>query len=123
MQGIITKPLSKEQATELFQEESILFGDSNAIPQFRVVELFGDCAANFIDQNLKYNGYLVSGIDHNAMGSCDEEHPLMHYFYWRGFKKIVVNHNYELSLIAEKESKAKPLIDDLWNAREKRLDK
>lgn len=122
MQGIITKPLSKEQALELFEKESILLGNDNAIPQFRVVELFGEYAAEFIDRNIKYNGYLVSGIDHNAMGSCDEEHPLMHYFYWRGFKKIVVNFNYELSLRTEKESKAKPVIDDLWNARAKRLD-
>lgn len=122
MQGIITKPLSKEQALELFEKESILLGNDNAIPQFRVVELFGEYAAEFIDRNIKYNGYLVNGIDHNAMGSCDEEHPLMHYFYWRGFKKIVVNFNYELSLRTEKESKAKPVIDDLWNARAKRLD-
>ena len=58
--------MNKDQAVELFHDEAILFGTTDAIPEYRVLELFGDVAAEFISRTLKYDGYMKAGTDWNG---------------------------------------------------------
>ena len=39
---MIDYTLNRQQADELFDCEAILFGKSNGVPEFRMVELFGE---------------------------------------------------------------------------------
>ena len=75
--GIIEKMLNQTEANELFENEAILLCGRNAIPYYRVVELFGETAAIFIESNQKYNGYLTGGLDYNSCGACTENAPCL----------------------------------------------
>lgn len=46
----MTDLLNKAQVIELFQREAILFGDRDAMPKSRAIELFGVRAVNFAKQ-------------------------------------------------------------------------
>lgn len=120
---MIKEPLSKEQTEELFRAEALLFGASEGVPQYRIVELFGEPAAIFIDRNMKHEGYLVGGRDFNSWGECSKDRPMINYFYKAGFYKIVSEHNYLLTLQAHKSSEGGAIVDRLWDARCKALDK
>lgn len=109
--GIIEKMLNSTEANELFENKAILLCGQNAIPYYRVVELFGETAAIFIESNQKYNGYLTGGLDYNSCGACTEERPLLSYLLKPGFLKVVSEHNYFIALQKHKESNGGQLID------------
>ena len=62
----INYTLSRKAAEELFEEEAILFGEVNGVPEFRIVEIFGEWAGVFVEQNLSFGGYLEGGRDWNG---------------------------------------------------------
>ena len=114
--------LSRQAAEDLFNQEAILFGEMNAIPEFRIVEIFGDWAGAFIEKHIHYKGYLEGGRDYNAWGDCGAERPMLHHLYRHGFLKIVSEHNYRLTLQAHRSSDAGKVVDSLWQARRDRMD-
>lgn len=114
--------LSRQAAEDLFNQEAILFGEMNAIPEFRIVEIFGEWAGAFIEKHIHYNGYLEGGRDYNAWGDCGAERPMLHHLYRHGFLKIVSEHNYRLTLQAHRSSDAGKVVDSLWQARRDRMD-
>ena len=118
----IEKTLNKAEAEELFDNEAILLCGQNAIPYYRVVELFGEMAAKFIEDNQRYDGYLKGGLDYNACGACTKESPMLSYLLKPGFLKVVSKHNYLISLQKHKESKGGQLIDLYFEERSRRID-
>lgn len=120
---MIKEPLSRAAAEQIFNQEAICFGDRDAIPLYRMVELFGEAAGYYIERNMGYEKYLVSGRDYNARGSGSAESPIVDYFYKEGFIKVVTNHNYLYSVAAHEESDAGKFWDELMKQRNKRIDR
>ena len=122
---MITTPLSKEAAEQLFTEEAIVMSGTGAegIAQYRIVELFGEPAAAFMERNIKAEGYLIGGKDYNATGAASIDRPLIYYLYKAGFYKVVAEHNYLLSLQAHKASEGGSIVDALWRERELELER
>ena len=120
---MITTPLSKEAAEKLFTEEAIIMSGTGAegIAQYRIVELFGEPAAAFMERNIKAEGYLIGGKDYNATGAATIDRPMIYYLYKPGFYKVVAEHNYLLSLQAHKASEGGAIVNALWRDREERL--
>ena len=121
MNEIITT-LNKEQATALFDTEAILFGETNGVPEHRVVELFGEWTGAFIEKTLSLDGYLTAGKDWNGEGACSDDEPFIHYFYRSGFYKIVSKHNYRLTVQAHRSSEGGKIMDAQWQARHERIE-
>lgn len=119
---MIEKYLSKEAATELFEKECIFLYDRNAVPEYRVAELFGREVAQWIEKNIHCDGYLVGGRDWNAAGSCEPGDPCLTSFYMAGFMKVVSFHNHRLHVAAHTSSEAGKAIDAIWQERSKRLE-
>ena len=119
---MIDKTLSKAEAVELFEKEAVLFGTSDAIPFYRAIELFGEAAAAFFDENIKWEGYLKGGEDWNGMGACSDERPVTNYLYKAGFLKLVTEHNYLYVIKAHKESEGGHIFDRYWGERVRRLE-
>ena len=116
----IIKTLDRENALEIFNQEKIFFHSGDYIPKYRIVELFGEQIAQWIDDNTKYQGYLVGGADYNVTGAGGKE-PYLTYYSLAGFLKIVSHHNYLITLDQENQSKAKPILDQIDKARCKKL--
>ena len=114
---MIEYTLNRQQADELFDREAFLFGKCNGIPEYRLVELFGEWAATFIERNIHFNGYLNGGEDWNGWGDCSPEKPLLHFFYRTGFYKLVSEHNYKLMLAGHRSSEAGRVVDAQWRRR------
>lgn len=114
--------LSRQAAEALFDNEAILFGDTNGIPEYRIVEIFGEWAGVFIEKHIHHNGYLEGGRDYNSWGDCGAERPMLHHLYRNGFYKIVSEHNYRLTLQAHRSSEAGKVVDALWQARRERTE-
>lgn len=122
IESMITKTLNKEEAVALFQRECVLFSQ-DGVPEWRVLELFGQTAADFISRAVAIDGYMKSGTDWNGWGSCEPGRPLRHYYTLPGFLKIVAEHNYILTLAMHNASKGGTMSDAIWEARSKDLDK
>lgn len=114
--------LSKAQAEELFQKEAVFFHGYDAIPEHRVVELFGADAAAYMGRNACYDGCLVGGRDYNGCGACTPDRPFLRYYYKSGFLQFVTEHNYLLSIKQHRSSEGGKIADAVWEARDKRLD-
>lgn len=119
---MINEVLNKAAATELFEKEAILMGESDAIPFYRAVELFGEEAARFLGENASFDGYVKCGMDWNGTGACSEERPFTSYLYKAGFFKVVTEHNYLRVIKAHKESEAGKLIDRYKEERVRRIE-
>ena len=122
MTPIITKPLSHEEASILFDANAVFLGKADAIEAHRIVELFGEPAARFIDENTYHGGYMEPGTDYNASGSCAPDDPCLNYYYFSGFLKVVSNHNHRLQVLAHKQSEGGAIWDTVWEERCERLD-
>lgn len=120
---MIKEPLSSAAAEQIFMQEAICFGDRDAIPLYRVVELFGESAGYYIERNMGFKKYLVGGRDYNSRGSGSEEAPIIDYFYKAGFMKVVTNHNYLHSVAAHAASDAGEFWDELCRQRSERIDR
>lgn len=119
---MINEVLNKAAAVELFEKEAILMGESDVVPFYRAVELFGEEAASFLDENAFFDGYVKCGMDWNGMGACSEERPFTSYLYKAGFFKVVTEHNYLRVIKAHKESEAGNILDRYAEERRRRLD-
>lgn len=119
---MIDKVLNKAEAVELFEKEAILFGTSDVIPFYRIIELFGEEAAVFFSENIKWEGYLKGGEDWNAWGACTDESPMTNYLYRAGFLKLVTEHNYQLVIRAHSESEGGRIFDKYWEERNRRIE-
>ena len=108
--------LSRAQADALFDANAILFGLANGIPEYRIVELFGEWAGAFVEGNILNGGHLISEADWNAWGSCSAERPTIHYLYRTGFLKVVSEHNYRQALAGHRTSGGGRIVDALWQA-------
>lgn len=114
-------PLSKSQVDTLFEQEAVLFGTNDGVPEYRVVELFGQWAATWTEKNMYNDGYLAPGTEWNGWGDCGPERPMIHYFYRSGFRKVASEHNYRLLLEKHNTCTAGSLVDSVWKARCDRL--
>lgn len=119
---MIDEVLNKAAAVELFEKEAILFGTSDVVPFYRAIELFGEEAAAFFDENIKWEGYLKGGEDWNAWGACTDERPITNYLYKAGFLKLVTEHNYQLVIKAHSESEGGHIFDRYWEERSRRIE-
>lgn len=118
---MIEEMLNKAAAVELFESEAILIGESDVVPFYRAVELFGEEAAIFFDRNMRCEGYLNFGNDWSGWGACSEERPMIEYFYKAGFLKLVTEHNYLRVVKAHKESEGGHILDRYSEERDRRL--
>ena len=119
---MINEVLNKAAAVELFEKEAILFGTSDVVPFYRAIELFGEEAAAFFDENIKWEGYLKGGEDWNAWGACTDKRPITNYLYKAGFLKLVTEHNYQLVIKAHSESEGGHIFDSYWEKRSRRIE-
>lgn len=119
---MIDEVLNKAAAVELFEKEAILFGTSDVVPFYRAIELFGEEAAAFFDENIKWEGYLKGGEDWNAWGACTDKRPITNYLYKAGFLKLVTEHNYQLVIKAHSESEGGHIFDRYWEERSRRME-
>lgn len=113
--AIINNTLNKAAAAELFAKEAILFGDVDAVPEHRIVELFGEWAGKwFVD----HSDWFVAGRDYNLWGgSFHGERPFARHLYRDGFNQIVSEHNYRLTVQERRASESGKIIDALWDAK------
>lgn len=121
MTPIITRPLSRAEAAAIFEENAVFLGRGDAIAIHRVVELFGEPAARFIEKTTHYRGYMEPGTDYNASGSCAPDDPCLNYYYFTGFLKVVSNHNHRLQVLAHKQSEGGTIWDMVWTERCERI--
>lgn len=119
---MIDKVLNKAEATELFEKEAFLFGTNDVVPFYRAIELFGEGAAAFFDENIKWDGCLKGGEDWNAWGACTDKRPITNYLYKAGFLKLVTEHNYQLVIKAHRESEGGRIFDKYWEERDRRIE-
>ena len=120
---MMKEPLNREAAEQIFKQEAICFGGRDAIPQYRVIELFGEHIAYFMEENMGYHGLLELGRDYSGVGSGTEERPFLTFFMKEGFIKIVSEHNYLYYIAAHAESDAGRIADDLWRKRIERIER
>lgn len=114
---LITEPLSKAVAEELFYREAIYMFGADAIPEYRIYELFGEPAAEYVERNRRIGGQLVNGRDCNTAGDCSESRPARNYFRKAGFMQLVTEHNYLIMVEAYKESEGGAIADKYWQRR------
>lgn len=118
MEAIIQTTLNKAQADALFEEECIFIGE-DAVPEYRLVELFGAYIAELVERCTHTEGFLQGGKDYNEWGLGSLDTNLRH-FYRAGFYKIVSHNNVRLSLERHLQSPAGNVIDSVWKARKER---
>lgn len=121
MTPIITKQLSRAEAATIFEENAVFLGSSDAICIHRIVELFGEPAARFIERTTHYDGYMKGGADYNASGSCAPDDPCLNYYYFSGFLKVVSEHNHRLQVLAHRQSEGGAIWDRVWEERCERI--
>ena len=106
----IAPAMNKEQASAMFVQESMLIGNSNVIPLYRVCELFGGWVRLWFEalrQPYKHGAigeetaYMMAGVEWNTVGDVGKS---VYVLYERGFKKIVSHNNAEIIAQREKES-------------------
>lgn len=119
---MITGFITREAAEELFKHEAFLFSTtSEGVAQYRMIELFGEPAVRLMQDNMKYQGYLVAGEDFNAIGAASEERPMLYYFHKRGFMKFVSEHNYLTAMQEHRTSDGGKRADEMWAERDREL--
>ena len=117
----MNKTINKTEAMEIFEKEAILLGSEDVLPFYKAIDIFGEMAAAFINDNMGYEKYLKGGVDYNALGACSESRPIMYYFYKAGFLKLVIEYNYLLSIQEYKNSKGGSIFDKYMEQRSKQL--
>lgn len=121
MEAIIRDTLNEAQTKELFEREAVFMFSHDVIPMYRTIELFGEYLAKWYDECIKYEGYLEGGKDWNAVGDVTNT-PIIDYFYYAGFKKIVSKHNENIMRERHFASEAGQLIEEVWAERCRRIE-
>ena len=120
---MIKEPLNREAAEQIFEKEAICLGYRDAIPQYRIVEIFGETAGYFMELNMGHKKHLNWGTDYISIGGGNEDSPIIYYLYKEGFMKVVAQHNYSYSVEAHEKSEAGKFVDELWRQRSERIDR
>lgn len=106
----IAPAMSKEQASAMFAQESVLIGNSNVIPLYRVCELFGSWVRPWFEASRKpydrgaidgESAHMMAGVEWNSVGDVGK---LSDVLYERGFRKVVSRNNAEIIIRREMES-------------------
>lgn len=82
--GTVMQALNRTEATKLFAAESILIGENDVIPKDRLIELFGEKAANFAARVGKFG----ESFSFYGIGDYDFE-----FFTFKGFEQAVTFSN------------------------------
>lgn len=114
----ITYAMNQMQADNLFAAEAVFMHSADVIPEYRVIELFGDDMARWLDSCCRYEGYMRGGRDYNFVGDC---HEMIRYFYREGFYKIVSKANGARMLQSHQNSEAGKLADEVMEERTQKL--
>lgn len=114
----ITYAMNQMQADQLFAAEAVFMYSCDAVPEYRVIELFGDDMARWLDSCCRYEGYMKGGRDYNVSGDCSET---IRFFYKAGFYKIVSKANHARILQSHRNSEAGKLADAVMEDRVKDL--
>jgi len=109
--------LSKAQADAIFDREAVMFYSTDAIPDYRVAELFGPEVCGWTERAMSADGFLRLHDDWSSWGGNGE-----HHFYRSGFHKIVSQHNYLVSQMHRSESEGGRVWDQLMQARHERME-
>ena len=111
---MIEKALSQSEIEALFAENAVFAYSHDVVPEYRLVELFGDWVARYCDENCVFKGYL------------DNETCTFHQagrgLNLAGVKKIVTEHNERVLHATLEQTEAGKLITAIWNERCARLD-
>lgn len=86
-----------------------------------MVELFGEPAALFIDICTHYED-MKRGTDYSRSGSFASDDPVLDYFYFTGFLKVVSDHNHRLQVISHRQSEGGKVWDIVLEERFKKID-
>ena len=113
----IKHALSKQQADELFAAESVFMYYCDAVPEYRMIELFGEAFVKWIDKCDRYDGYLKRG----DVGHCLDRGRILRWFYRPGFDKVVSTFNIDYLERAHENSVAGKLIDAAWGGHKKEI--
>lgn len=108
--------LSKKQADAIFDREAVMFYSTDAIPDYRVAELFGPEVCRWAEGAMSAEGFLRFGDDWSSWGENE------HHFYRSGFRKIISHHNYLVSQMHRSESEGGKVWADLWQARHEAME-
>lgn len=106
---MIKETLNREAVEQIFKQEAIYFCVGDAIPEYRVVELFGDHAAKYIEEQMKWDARWK---DFGISGGGSDGH-IIKYLYLPGFMKVVSEHNRLIVSEAHEKSEAGRIIDDI----------
>lgn len=123
---MIETTLTRAQAEDLYEKESALYGcgfykesPEAGIPLYRIGELFGmRMLKRFIDgQGINY----IGGRDFGTVGGYDDD-PILDVIHFRGFLRIVCQHNCWIAHERQRGSKAGSYLETLEIARSARLE-
>lgn len=107
---MITEQLSRAAAEKLFEKEAIWMGNEDAIPFYRIVELFGTDYAYYLERERSFGrGSLEGGRDWNIAWDTKEESSF-DYLSRSGFLKIVAAHNRKICFGKISTSKAMQIL-------------
>lgn len=121
MNAIITQTLKKDQIRELFEQESFFMFSQDVIPEYRVIELFGESFAEWLDSCCSFEGYMKGGSDYKLCG--DGSDRMMRYFYLPGFLKIVSKHNEKILRELHSQSGAGLIVNQIYDRKREELDR
>lgn len=121
MTPLITKPLSKAEAAAIFAENAVFHEGNDAIEIHRIVELFGEPIARFIEEAYLYTGTMEILIDIRVSGTGGED-AILHYCYFSGFLKAVSQHNHLLQVISHRQSEGGAVWDRIAAEYSKRVE-
>lgn len=111
---MIEKALNQSEIEALFSQNAIFAYSRDVVPEYRLVELFGDWVAQYCDKCCVYNGYLSEEVCTFA--------EAMRGFNLAGVKKIVTEHNKHVLHVIMEQTEAGKLVTAVWNERCARLE-
>lgn len=115
----INYAMNQMQAERLFAAEAVFMCSADVVPEYRVIELFGDDMARWLDSCCVHEGYMKGGRDYNYGGAnCDS---MIRVFYKEGFYKIVSRANQAQVLQMHRNSEAGKLADQVMEERVQEL--
>lgn len=118
---MIESTLNNAQTDELFNLEAVLLEINEGVPEYRIAELFGERISAWTESCMFRGGPIAAGRDYNICGSGGDDRPILRYFYRSGFRKIVNEHNYQVTVQRHRTSEGGAIADALWKARADRL--
>ncbi len=117
---MIDYAMNKAQADELFDQNAVMMGEygNNVVFDYKIAEIFGETILTWAERVMhSEHAYIKFSDDWGSWGDCGCD-----YFYRSGFRKIVSQHNYLVSMEQYKASEGGKLCEALREARKKERD-